>query len=142
MKAIVTKYHGPTNTRGARITADDGDGNRVSIPYPHELSGSDVHYKAAKTLCRKMGWECNLIGGGLKNGYAWVFTDADHDAYPLVNAALRYRNQIIGRMQAEGATDTSDSEIVRTLGPCVCGPMLVKYAQALRAVGELDLSAE
>ncbi len=73
MKAIRTKYHGPTNTRGSRISASDEDGNRVSIPYPHELSGEDVHRKAADALCRKMGWEGVLIGGGLKDGYAFVF---------------------------------------------------------------------
>lgn len=56
MKAIVTKYHGPTNTRGSRITASDEDGNRVSIPYPYELSGEDVHRKAAEALCEKMNW--------------------------------------------------------------------------------------
>lgn len=27
MKAIVTKYYGPTNSKGSRISADDGDGN-------------------------------------------------------------------------------------------------------------------
>lgn len=73
MKAIVTKYHGPTDTRGARITADDGDGNRITISYPYELSGEDVHRKAAEALRDKMGWTGNLIGGATKDGYAFVF---------------------------------------------------------------------
>ncbi len=51
MKAIITKYHGPSNFMGARISAKDEDGNRVSISYPYELDGSDCHYKAAKALC-------------------------------------------------------------------------------------------
>lgn len=34
MKAITTKYHGPTDKRGARISATDGDGNRASVAYP------------------------------------------------------------------------------------------------------------
>jgi len=78
MKAIETKYYGPTNTRGSRIVASDSDGNRVSIPYPHELSGEACHWKAADTLRVKMGWAGKMIGGGTKAGYCFVFvTDAD-----------------------------------------------------------------
>lgn len=73
MKAISTRYHGPTNTRGSKITASDEDGNRVSIGYPHELSGEACHRKAAETLCAKMGWTGNLIGGSTKRGYVFVF---------------------------------------------------------------------
>lgn len=73
MKAILTKYKGATNTRGSRIYASDGDRNRISIPYPHELSGEAVHLEAAKALCRKMGWSEDLLGGGTKDGYAFVF---------------------------------------------------------------------
>lgn len=76
MKAITTKYRGPTNTRGSRIIASDEDGNRVSIPYPHELSGILVHAKAALALCEKMKWTGPLIGGSLKDGYAFVFTNS------------------------------------------------------------------
>lgn len=73
MKAIVTKYHGPTNTKGSRISASDEDGNKVSIPYPHELSGEAVHRAAAAALCAKMGWTGELAGRSLKGGYVFVF---------------------------------------------------------------------
>lgn len=77
MKAITTKYHGPTNTRGARISASDQDGNRVTISYPHELSGEDVHRAAAMALCSKMGWGLlsnqRLVAGSTKTGYVFVF---------------------------------------------------------------------
>jgi hypothetical protein len=73
MKAIKTKYKGPTNTRGSRIIASDEDGNKVTISYPYELSGEDCHRKAADALCAKMGWTGELIGGSLKNGYVFVF---------------------------------------------------------------------
>ena len=73
MKAIKTKYKGPTNTRGSRIIASDEDGNRVTISYPYELSGEAVHHKAAVELCKKMGWEGELIGGSLKDGYVFLF---------------------------------------------------------------------
>ncbi len=75
MKAIVTKYHGATDTRGSRITASDEDGNRTTIPYPHELSGQAVHRKAADALCAKMGWPGKLAGGSLRDGYVFVFLD-------------------------------------------------------------------
>ena len=75
MKAIKTKYKGPTNYRGSRIIASDEDGNKITISYPHELSGEAVHRKAAEALCAKMKWGGaeNLIGGSLKNGYVFVF---------------------------------------------------------------------
>ena len=73
MKAIITKYKGPTDTRVSRIYASDGDQNRVSIPYPYELSGEAVHRAAAEALCTKMGWSKDLLGGGMKDGYCFVF---------------------------------------------------------------------
>ena len=54
MKAIFTKYHGATNTKGSRISASDEDGNRISISYPYGLSGEAVHRKAADALCERM----------------------------------------------------------------------------------------
>lgn len=76
MKAISTKYYGPTNTRGARIVATDLDGNRASIPYPPELSGDDCHAAAAAALCRKMNWTGKLISGGTPHGVVFVFADS------------------------------------------------------------------
>ena len=73
MKAIITKYKGPTNTRGSRIYASDSDHNRISIPYPYELSGEAVYLEAAKALCIKMGWSTDLLGGGTNDGYVFVF---------------------------------------------------------------------
>ena len=73
MKAIFTKYHGPTNVKGARISASDEDGNRVVISYPYELSGEDVHRAAADALCKKMNWTGNLVGGSYTKGYVFTF---------------------------------------------------------------------
>jgi len=73
MKAIETRYHGPTNTRGSRISASDQDGNRISISYPYELSGEAVHRKAANALCSKMNWPGKLAAGATKRGYVFVF---------------------------------------------------------------------
>jgi len=74
MTAIITKYHGPTNTRGSRITAY-ANGHKATIPYPYELSGMECHLAAAEALVKKMGWgpKGELIGGGTDTGYAFVF---------------------------------------------------------------------
>lgn len=77
MKAIQTTYHGPTNANGSRISASDTDGNRVTIPYPHEYSGAKCHAQAALALCRKMGWGGTLIAGGLKDHFVFVFAEGE-----------------------------------------------------------------
>lgn len=91
MKAIVTKYHGPTNMRGSRITASDEDGNRITISYPYELSGENVHRKAAQALCDKMKWTGKLTAGSLKNGYVFVFA---HDSSEMLVDKRLYNSML------------------------------------------------
>jgi hypothetical protein len=79
-QAIVTRWHSPTNTKGARMSASAGAG-RVSIPYAHGLNLADNHAAAASALVTKLQWLSNgerMIGGGcLPSGdYAWVIIDA------------------------------------------------------------------
>lgn len=73
MKAIMTKYKGPTNHHGSRIIASDEDGNRVIVPYNHALNSDQMHRAAADALCAKMGWTGELIQGGIRNGYVFVW---------------------------------------------------------------------
>ena len=73
MKAIETKYLGPTNFRGSRIKAWAEGGNSVTIPYPHELSGEMVYRLAAEALCLKMKWTGAMISGGRADGNGYVF---------------------------------------------------------------------
>jgi len=75
MKAITTKYLGPTDTRGSRIKADDGDGNTATVPYPHHLSNEHAHFEAVKALCERLNWHGNLAWGGLRTGYVFVWCD-------------------------------------------------------------------
>ena len=77
MKAITTKYHGPTNTRGSMVSASDSDGNRVSIPYDHALNSEESHRKAAVAFCSKMKWSGadTMICGSNRDGYVFVFTE-------------------------------------------------------------------
>lgn len=75
MKAITTRYCGPTNCRGARIIASEPDGKRMSVPYPHELSGAEVHRHAADALMARLGWTGPYVSGYQRPGvYAHVFT--------------------------------------------------------------------
>lgn len=74
MKAIETRFAGPTNTKGARIIASDSDGNRLTLSYPYELNSDDAHRKAAEALRDKMKWTGTLIGGSTKRGYCFVFS--------------------------------------------------------------------
>ena len=72
MKAIRTRYYGPTNTRGSRIVASDGDHNSISISYPHGLDSDKGHELAAYLLMQKMGWANKIIGGGFRHDMYWT----------------------------------------------------------------------
>ena len=73
--AIVTKYH-VKSTGAGRISATDNEGNRVYIPYPHELSEHDKHFAAVQKLCEKMEWHGTLYCGWLRGTTrVWVWKD-------------------------------------------------------------------
>lgn len=75
MQAIITKFYGPTSTRGPRIKARAWAGS-VTVAYQHALGVEGSHEAAARALCEKLGWEGKMIGGGMPDdsGYAFVFT--------------------------------------------------------------------
>lgn len=92
MKAIKTVYHGPTNTRGARIYASAEGGNRASIPYPHECNQAGAHAMAAEALATKMRWTGVWVGGGFADCYVWVI--ADNDYSPTFTIAKREASKV------------------------------------------------
>ena len=76
-KAIITRYHGCTNTKPSKISASDSDKNRVFVSYDHELDADKNHAIAARTLCLKMRWPGELVGGSLPSGdMVWVFAES------------------------------------------------------------------
>jgi len=79
MKAISTKYVSPTNTKGSRIKAYDGDRNSVTLSYDDALNSDQNHSNAAIALCHKMNWfspgHTKLHGGHTKNGMVFVWDD-------------------------------------------------------------------
>lgn len=89
MKAIRTRYSGPTDTRGSRITATDGDGNRVTISYSTAEDQGDPHEYVAYKLMEKMGWECELVGGGFGHDQYWVMLPHQSHTPPFYELYFR-----------------------------------------------------
>jgi len=83
MKAIRTRYHGPTNTRGSRISATDSDGNRVTISYDYSLNSDKLHEKAAYTLMEKMMWPNEVVGGGFGSDTFWIMLPREIHLIPF-----------------------------------------------------------
>lgn len=75
MKAIETRYIGPTNTRGSRLVATAEGGNRVTLSYDYELNSDQNHEMAAYHLMAKLDWTGEMVGGHTAKGMVWVFVD-------------------------------------------------------------------
>jgi hypothetical protein len=78
MKAITTKYVGPTNHKPARVIASDLDGNRATVSVDSDLGDfphDNAHRAAAVALCTRMHWPGadTLIEGSIKGGRVFVF---------------------------------------------------------------------
>jgi hypothetical protein len=75
-KAIVTKYHGPTNTRPSRISAKADGLRAIFVSWDYSLSISKNHRKAAEAFAAQVGWmdgQC-MTGGQIRPGEcAFVF---------------------------------------------------------------------
>jgi hypothetical protein len=78
LQAIVTRYHGPTNHKGSRISAR-AEAGRIFRHYDHALDAKENHAQAALDLAESMGWlrpGTRLHGGALPGnaGYCFVKT--------------------------------------------------------------------
>lgn len=76
MDVIFTRYHGPTNSKGSRISASIPHHKaRVTIPLDHELDIVDRHRKAAAALVERMGWPVDdlPIAGESPDGKGYLF---------------------------------------------------------------------
>jgi hypothetical protein len=86
MQAIITKYFGPTNTRGSRVKATAAAGS-VSLPYDSALNSDENHRAVAEALCKKLGWVSSpnnlyttLAQGQLPNGdNVFTFIPKEYD---------------------------------------------------------------
>lgn len=74
-QAIITRYLGPTNYRGARVKASCEAGS-ITVAWNYDFVTSENHRAAAKALIEKLGWVGHWAGGGLEDGY--VFVDVEN----------------------------------------------------------------
>jgi len=83
--AIRTRYHGPTNTRGSRISAwrelPFEGGLRAPLPYDLALDPADAHMAAAQAFLDKHQAGCIVDPRGLSHGdgYFWTWTQGDDE---------------------------------------------------------------
>lgn len=81
-QAIVTRFLGPTNTKGARLSASC-DAKRIVVPWPYEKNATDAHCHAAHELASALGWRGVWVGGSLpskhKDGFVFVNVDKSDD---------------------------------------------------------------
>ena len=68
--AIITRYHGPTDTKGARISARMMTARPLFVPYAYELTERDAHAAAAAALMAREGWPvgCPMAVGVMPDG--------------------------------------------------------------------------
>lgn len=73
-QAITTKYHGPTDHRGSRVTAKC-DAGRITVPWDHSLDSTENHAAAVRALIHKLGWNGTFYLGGTSDGYVAVWAE-------------------------------------------------------------------
>lgn len=73
MKAIQTRYLGPTDNKGARIKVEAEGCGSIQRPYDDALSLEENHQAAMMAFALNLGWNYDWVGGSLPNGdFAWV----------------------------------------------------------------------
>ena len=100
-QSIVTKYLGPTNSRGARIKATIASGAKsYTMPYQYELNSEDNHTAAARELAQRLEWRGDYISGHTATGM--VFVQQFEPAFTLPN-----------RVKLQGFGDRCDAVAAR-----------------------------
>lgn len=76
MQAIITKYHGPGNVRGSRVSAHAQAG-RIYLDWDDALNKEENHKLAARLFAQKFSWPyARLVTGYLPSGdYVHVFKE-------------------------------------------------------------------
>lgn len=76
MKAIVTKYHGPTDTKPSHFSATAEGCKRMVFSYNYNMDAAANHHYAAIRFQREMEWSGTLVSGSLPDGrYAHIMKD-------------------------------------------------------------------
>jgi hypothetical protein len=74
-QSIQTKYIGPTNTRGSRVSATSASGHRIILEWDDALNTDDSHKAAAAALARKLDWHGVWACGAAPQGCVFVLQD-------------------------------------------------------------------
>lgn len=78
MQAIITKFLGPTNTKGSRIKATSWDGS-VTVTYNYALDSLNNHRAAADAVCYSLGGDWRIVASAsMPDGRGYAFT-AEYD---------------------------------------------------------------
>lgn len=80
MQVIETKFHGPTDTKGARVSASSYGFGSVTLPWDHALTSEGNHKAAAKAFMDKCEWFGRYICGHNKRGMTFVFDGGEFAA--------------------------------------------------------------
>lgn len=80
-QAIVTKYIGPSNTKGSRIKATAAAGS-ITVHLDHALNIEQNHAAAAQALANRFGWRGNWQMGGMPDDTGYCFVCSDDAAVP------------------------------------------------------------
>lgn len=73
MQAIITEFRGATERKPSRIIAKCSSGQIVFSLTHATGTEAQNHMEAAKKLRDAMGWQGEMVQGGTKGGYAFVF---------------------------------------------------------------------
>lgn len=74
-QSIATKYHGPSNVKGSRVSAVSSGGLRIYLDWDDALNSEENHRLAALTLAKKYDWPGKWVAGCTKDGYVFVNDD-------------------------------------------------------------------
>lgn len=111
MRAIETRYAGPTNSRGSRIIVSAGDIHRtyglgkledaaIEAKTHQDMMGEWAHTVAARMLCIEMKWnDVSLVQGETKQGYVFVMVRSK----PSMLEALTIAQATITRLDKNGS---------------------------------------
>lgn len=73
MKMVKTKFHGPTMSNSARISAENDEGKRIYCIYDDGLSIDENHKRTAMKLVFQMiGKETELYKGIFNHEFYWL----------------------------------------------------------------------
>ena len=84
MLAIETKYHGPTDFRGSRVSVKAEGCPRVTIEWDDALDAVANHDHAAIEFCHRRGWTGKLARGASVSGRGYTYVRLPRVASDLV----------------------------------------------------------